>query len=522
MDYRKLLTTSSVVLLGLGLFGLGNTAQAASSKSSQTKAQVTKSYDLMTKVAGKKNYAIWSTVRNGKPSHKVADAINFRYNHLQSNQSIKTKKYTYWLVYVDGRRVGWVNEHYFARNSISVAKNVSLVNNADYDYNTRDAISYATDKTGTVVDNAAVNVSTDSINCGDAGTTKVKYTYGSGKATSNVTVRKTESEGIVDADSVEAKEGASRSDSWKNHYGASLNYLDPKSFIPETKKHSWSSEGMTLTTRLYQPVYLSVKTDTLKDGNINRVGHIPEGLTVSNGWAYTSLLSHTNLLSGHIVGYNLNRLASPYNPQKLLTMSQKKFNTYVKNIKVSPYVPVGHGQAMGSTSKYVYVLANDNSKMRTSASEELIQYNKSDLSINKIWTIKCWNKTKDAPRYFKNAVVVNDHLMYAIYYDRTKKQYEYWRLDRTGDNWNPTIIGATKGAFVSNGAPVQGFTYDPENDNFYLAYNDLIFKLDTDGTIKQAYSFKTGREIEGVSVSDNKLWVNLAQRAELLESNSLN
>lgn len=519
MNYKKILTISSAALLSLGLLGLANNQTASAKK---TQVQETNSYNLMTKVAGNKNYAIWKTVRNGKPKYKVADGINFRYNHIQSNQSIKTKKYTYWLIYVDGRRVGWVNEHYFARNKISVAKNVSLVNNRDYDFNVKDSISYVTDKTGSIVDNSEVKVSEDSVNCAEPKTVNIKYTLGSAEANSKVTVRKTTSEGIADANTVKTQPGTRSFPSWKYHYGASINYLSPKLFIPEKKRHTWTSGDLTLKTRLYQPVYLSVKTDTMKDGNINRVGHIPEGLTVSNGWAYTSLLSHTNLLSGHIVGYNLNKLVNPYNPQHLLTMSQKKFNTYVKNIKVSPYIPIGHGQAMGSTDKHVYVLANDNKKLGTSASEELFQIKKSDLTINKVWTIKCWDGTKEAPRYFKNAVVVNDHLMYALFYDHTQQRYEYWRFDRTGDNWNPEIVGATKDAFVGNGEPVQGFTYDPINDNFYIVYNDLVVKLTTDGKIVDHYTFKTGRESEGISVSDNKLWINLAQRAELLESNKLN
>lgn len=58
--------------------------------------------------------------------------------------------------------------------------------------------------------------------------------------------------------------------------------------------------------------------------------------------------------------------------------------------------------------------------------------------------------------------------------------------------------------------------------NFYLAFNDLIFKIGRNGKIKDTYSFDTGREIEGLSVSDNKLYVNLAQRAELLVSMNIN
>ncbi len=552
MNYKKILTASSAILLSFGLFaGYNNSiVSAAKDDNSQSETatdnkdaatdkklkstkksatQIVNSYSLMTKEAGNKNYKVWKAISNGKPVGKVADGIDYRYNHIQSNQSIKTGKYTYWLIYVDGRRVGWVNERYFARNQISVPKTISLVRNSNYSFNPLDAISYATDDTGTVADTSmgtdeiGIDVSKDSIDCGQPGTYKVKYTYGKAQATTKITVRKSTNEGIGDADAVQAKPGVNNLKSWSSHYGSSLNYISPSEFVPEKRLHSWSDNGLTLKTRLYQPVLLSVQTNTNDESSVNRVGHIPEGVTVSNGWAYTSLLAHTYLMQGHIVGYNLNKLTNPYDPQYLLTMNQNKFNKYVQNIKVSPFIPVGHGQALGSTNKYVYALVNNNKNKISKDSEELIQIRKSDMQINKIWTIKCWNGSDSDPRYFQNAVVTSDHQMYGVYYDKNKDQYEYWELNREGDNWYPTIVGATKSTFVGNGAPVQGFTYDPVNQNFYLAFNDLIVKISRDGSIEQSYQIATGREIEGVSVSDNHLFVNLAQRAELLESkNKLN
>ena len=555
MNYsKKVLTCASALVISLGIFaGYSTTTFAAStSQNTSTKktdssaksdidssskkdlatkddseagnvtdkkkepAQTTTSYDIMTKVAGAKNYKVWKSVSNGKVHTKVADGQNFRYSHIQSNQSIKTKKYTYWLIYVDGRRVGWVNQNYFARNTIETPKTVSLVRNDNYTFDPKDAISYATDSTGTVVDNQEVNVSKSTINCGTPKTYKVKYTYGSGSSTVAITVRKSTKEGYGDADSVSAKKGTNDFQSWDSHYGASINYISPKEFQPETAKHTFSSGDLSLTTRLYQPVLLSIKTGS-DDGNINRVGHIPEGVTVSNNWAYTSLLSHTNLMNGHIVGYDLSKLKSPYNPQHLNEMSQDKFNKYVQNIKVSPYIPIGHGQALGSTDKYIYALVNDHTIHQTTDSEELVQIRKSDMCINKIWTVKTWNKgNAEDSRYYQNAVVVDDHTMYGLYHDTEKHRYEYWKLSRTGDNWYSQLVGVTDGDFVNNGAPVQGFTYDSQNNNFYISFNDLIFKVAYDGTLKQSYQFKSGREVEGISISDNKLYVNLAQRAELL------
>lgn len=560
MNYTKLLTCASALAASFGLLVSSNNTTFAATKATQKTVktnkkvadktdatdekkissdeptdnkkkqpvQITTSYEVMTKVAGDKNYKVWQSVSGGKVHKKVADGMNFRYAHIQSNQSIKTKKYTYWLIYVNGRRVGWVNENYFARNVIEAAKSVTLVRNdsPDGDYSTQNAISYATDATGTVVDNKDIAVSKAKIDASKPKSYNVKYTYGSAKATVKFTVRKsTKKEGMDNsADSVVAKKGPSSYDSWSKHYGASINYLSPQESTPETKLHTYSANGLTLSTKLYQPVFLSVQTSA-DDGPINRVGHIPEGVTVSNDWAYTSLLSTTEDMKGHIVGYDLSKLTDPYEPQYLTDtskMSQKRFNTYVKDIKVSPYIPVGHGQALGSTDKYVYALVNDHTQHQTDFSEELVQIRKSDMCINKIWTVKTWNNgDSEDSRYYQNAVVVDDHTMYGLYFDKNKNRYEYWKLTRKGDNWYSELVGATEGTIVKGNAPVQGFTYDPVNRNFYIGFNDVIAKIGYDGTFKDGYQINTGREIEGVSISNNRLYVNLAQRAELLESNKL-
>lgn len=494
-------------------------SQSAVQKKSKPKQTIT-GFAMMTKVAGTKNYAVWQDVVDGKVSKKIADGINYRYSHIQSDQLIETKKNRYWRIYVNGREVGYVNEKFFARNQIAVPKTVSLVRNEYYSFFPKDAISYVTNGMGTVIDNEQVEVSRDSIDCATPKTYKVKYTYGDTSATVKVTVRKSTTEGIADAEVVNSfptQEGTNDYKTWKTHYGSSVNYISPNEYSPENDSRELISGDLTLRTRFYQPVLLSVKDPS--DDNINRVGHIPEGLTVSQGWAYTSLLSHTNLNNGHIVGYDLNNLKSPYNAQHLLDMSQKAFNNYVKHIKVSPYIPIGHGQAMGASDKYIYVLNNINTiRDGRPDSEELIQIRKSDLQINKIWTIKTWVGDQTNPRYFQNGVMMSDYEMYTVYRDTKNDCYEFWQLTRSGDNWYPKLVGKTSGSFVNNNAPCQGLTYDPKHKNFYLAFNDLIFKLGRDGTLKQTYSFDTGREIEGMSVSGNKLYVNLAQRAELLES----
>ena len=46
----------------------------------------------------------------------------------------------------------------------------------------------------------------------------------------------------------------------------------------------------------------------------------------------------------------------------------------------------------------------------------------------------------------------------------------------------------------------------------------VIAKIAKNGEVKDTYQFHTGREIEGIAVANNRLYTNLAQRAELLES----
>lgn len=518
---NKFITATSAIALSLGLLmGYSNsvsaaTASSSSSSSKKDTTQTSTSYDLMVKVGSNKNYGVYKSIKKGKPVTKVANAKDYQYAHIQSDQSIKTSDATYWRIYVDGREVGYVNQNYFTRNTIAVPKTVSLVRNTEDDFNTTDAISYATDKTGTVVDNQEVNVSEDIIDCGEPGVHNVEYTYGSAKATVKVTVRKSTKEGIADTNKVQAKSFDHTLESWKTYYGSSANYVTKTDFEPDKSKHTYGTT-MKFTTRYFQPVLLSVQRDIKDDDYLNRVGHIPEGITMSDGWLYTSLLSSTTISNGHIVGYDLNHLTNAFNGQYLLSMSQKKFNSYVKHIKVSPYIPIGHGQAMGSTDKYIYVMNYDNkTSYKSNLSEQLIQIRKSDMCINKIWTFKAGNGSEG--RYFHNGVVVSDKQMYTTLYNKEKDQTEYWEFNRTGDNWYPTMVGATKGSIVTN-TYTQGFTYDTKNDNFYIAFNDVIAKVARDGEVKDVYQMHTGREIEGIAVSDNHLYMNLAQRAELLKS----
>lgn len=268
--------------------------------------------------------------------------------------------------------------------------------------------------------------------------------------------------------------------------------------------------GLTLKPRLFQPRFVSLGYGQAGD-KMGQVGVIPEGMTVNGGIFATSMFTSNNDQHGHIVSYNLNALKSKYAAQNLTTMKWSTFKSYANNIKVSPYIKLGHGQSLGSSSNYIYVMANDNKYNNGPRSEEIIQIRKSDMKINKIWTFRIAEN-----RYIHNATFVGDNTMYALFHNGGNNYYEYWKLTRNGDSWDATEVGATKGNFISN-SPVQGFAYG--NGSFFIGFNDNIFKVSESGKAQKYYRFNTRREIEGLSATNSKLYVQFAQRAELTQGN---
>ena len=113
----------------------------------------------VTKIAGDGNYAIYHNVSKGGPGGKFTSTKYFKHGQIQSKEYVSTKKGDFWNIIVDGRKVGWVSEKFFARNQIFLGGSVSVVKNSDYSFPTRDAINYATDSQGTAVNPSKVNVS---------------------------------------------------------------------------------------------------------------------------------------------------------------------------------------------------------------------------------------------------------------------------------------------------------------------------------------------------------------------------
>ena len=483
----KLFLTSAV-LLGMGSVILVKTSQTSQAQS------------IVTKQPGTKNYGIYSKISNKGVSHKVASTNQFKVGYYQSTGSKNTKSGTYWYVYVDGHALGWVNEKFFVRNKISVAKSVSLVNNSHGSFDVKDAINYVTDSHGTVVNPSKVKVSgKPQITTDNSGTHKVNYTYGKAHASVKVEVRDDADEGIGSAN-IAPKSGPKAKAISKGHRN---------NFEIATKTTNLNNNGIKLKTLFFEPSTLSLRGSWL-----TQVGPIPEGLTVSNGWSTVSMLADSTDQRGHLVSYKNSKM-SKFNTQKLTSLNLGNFKSLAANIKVSPYIRLGHAQSLGSTKKYIYVMANDNKQSNSEASEEILQIRKSDMQIEKIWSFKIWNGSAANKRYIHNAVIVNDNTMYALFHNGGNHRYEYWKITREGDTWTPVEVGATQTDFVTN-SPVQGFTYDSNKKRFYIAYNDHIFKVKENGQYLGESSFKTNREIEGLSVSGNKLYVQMAQRSEIL------
>ncbi|BDR60263.1 GW dipeptide domain-containing protein [Lactobacillus xylocopicola] len=500
---KKLVLASLVALVFLLL---GNRVTAVSAKSYQK---------AITKVPGRSTYPVYQRVSKKGPKGKFTSTKHFKYAQIQSKQVLVTKKGTFWKIIVDGRPVGWVSQDYFTRNKISVAKRVSLVQNADFTFDTREAINYVADETGTAVDISKVSVSNPTINSGTPGRTIVTYRYGDAEASVPVTVRSNAKEGIV-----RAKKGPFLGPvavpTWKgSSKSTSRNWNAKHNFTFETKPNTFYANGLTLRTELFQPRFVSLDYHQAAD-KMGQVGIVPEGIAVHGSNFTVAVFNSSKDQKGHLVSYDLKQIGK-YQAQNLPGLKWKTFEKYAAHIKVSTYIKLGHGQAIGSSAKYLYVIANNNTAKNSIKSEEIMQIRKSDLKINQIWSFKIWNGTakKHTGRYIHNATFVGNKTMYCLFHNGRKHRYEYWKVTRSGDTWTPVEIGATDSDFISNSSPVQGFTYDREHGQFYIGFNDYIFKVAKNGAHRETHRLNVKREIEGLSVSGNKLYVEFAQRGEL-------
>ena len=185
------------------------------------------------------------------------------------------------------------------KRKIAVVPQISLVKNAHYSFPTRDAINYAVDAAGNVVDPSKVKVSRAEISSGKSGSYRVTYSYGKARAHTIVYVRSNAKEGIVSANKTPQTGKSARS--WFKHYKTSGNW--GRSFAPETKPHVLKSGHFKLKTCFYQPATLCQS-----DSVTGTVGPVPEGLTVSNGSMYATMYHSPHDTRAHIVSYKFNQV----------------------------------------------------------------------------------------------------------------------------------------------------------------------------------------------------------------------
>lgn len=505
-----------IAILSLGYFFLPKKVNPV--RNGQIVLQPAKTVDYQTvhtMLAGNKDYPIYKNISQKGGVNAYSSTKYFRRGLLQSMHSAKTRNGTYWQLVVNGRNVGWVNEKFFLRNKISVAKNISLVRNNYYAFPTRDAIAYAVDKHGTLINPNEIKVSQKRISSSTPGTFSITYHYGKITTKANVEVRSNINEGVTVANKT-AISGPAEAEAFSgSSQSSSPNWNVENNYQPETKINNYHGKnGATMQTRFYQPRFHLLDYDQYND-QLNQVGVIPEGINLLNNQLTVSYFSQPNSTWGHLVTYNLDHLTSPIQTQNLLTMSWNKFKQTSQNITVFPYQKLGHGQSLGATKNSIYVLASSNSEANPINSEEILQISRKNYQIKNLWTIKTWNRSEYFPRYFHNAYFVNNHLMYATFHNASKGCYEYWQLTRQGNTWTPTEVSATQSNFVKNNSPLQGLTY--ANNNFYLAFNDNVFQIDRTGKVLKHYQFHTLRETEGIAVRNGQPYIELARRPELLK-----
>ncbi|MBM6987525.1 MAG: hypothetical protein I3I96_06870 [Lactobacillus delbrueckii] len=516
------------------------------SKKGKTKYKTVKQvkYKWVTKTAYKNVKKKW------KFGKKLTVSADFRYAHVQSKSyKVKDGK-RYYYIYVNGRPVGYVNEKAFALSKANVVSQVSLVNN-QYDsvgFNAEDAINYVTDQHGSLVDNDSVEISCKSakLNISDtgyvssrkAGTAVLTFKYGKAKATSKLTVRGDAKEGISSAGVTPVKTDLPKIETWSARDRASSHkHWATKSARDRASSHKYwatnmsgNAKGADIETIFYHPAVLSAPGSSNLEA---KVSSAVQGIDFYDNDLVTSNLDLGQAdnweARGHMVYYNM-RKVKKYNWQ-LIPSKMLSFNTwlsYIKNIKVSPYMKLGHGQSVGSTKKYAYVLANWNRSKNWSNSQELIRVKKSTMEIDKIWTFKVWNGSAKYPRIFLNADVIDDNTLLALFHNASKHRYEYWKISRSGDSFKAKEVGATGSDLISNSAEVQGFVWDSAYDVYYIAFNDYLFKIGAGldggteaGKLLNYYSFHTGREFEGLGSYKGELYVNLNHPTETLKVNHI-
>ncbi|MGN1406786.1 hypothetical protein [Lactobacillus sp.] len=521
----------------LGLFFQGKSVQAEA---------------LTTKVIGNKNYGIYASLGKvpvkyqvkrkvyskkkkryvikkvtktklvWKFGKKLANSREFKLAHVQSQSYKVYQGKRYYFVYVDGRAIGYVNEKAFARNKAEVVNEVSLVNNPNdtTGFDVRDAVNYITDSHGSVVDKYQVKTNVDRISEKTPGIYWVTFKYGKAHAKVKVTVRRNPKEGLSKADKKPGK-GGNFAKTWFPQQLANRGNFNAQVF-PHTY---WGSDktgkkkAAKLTTKFYEPNSFSLLAGSVETNvrtNVQGLDVYGQDMVTTNFYGVGQAAQEG--ANGRVILYHLNSVptyALQYIPTNTLNLATWKY--YVKNIRISPWIKLGHGQSVGSTGRYIYELANWN-RAKKPMSNELLQIDKKTMLVKKIWTFKVANGALKYNRYFLNADVTDDNTILALFHNKSKGRYEFWQIKRSGNTFTAKEAAAVDGDLISNSSQVQGFTYNVAHKYYYIAFNDFLFKISAKGNLVNYYRFHANREVEGLASYKSKIYVAMNHRAEVLDS----
>ena len=63
-------------------------------------------------------------------------------------------------------------------------------------------------------------------------------------------------------------------------------------------------------------------------------------------------------------------------------------------------------------------------------SNELLQIDKKDMQVKRIWTFAVSNGKRENNRYFLNADMIDDNTMLALFHSKSKHRFEIWKIIR--------------------------------------------------------------------------------------------
>lgn len=111
--------------------------------------------------------------------------------------------------------------------------------------------------------------------------------------------------------------------------------------------------------------------------------------------------------------------------------------------------PGGTTWSVGSTSRYIYELANWNhtKKLRSNV---LLQIDKKDMQVKLIWTFAVSNGKRENNRHFLNGDVIDDNTILALFHGKSKHRFEIWKITRTGNSFKVKEVATTDGDLISN------------------------------------------------------------------------